>query len=72
MWHKRQLKGKRTILFAVGSHGTDEALDALRLWAQTHEMKIIATVTSTHDKFREIEKDRNVRQKIKKIKKQFN
>jgi len=72
MWHKRRLKGKRTILFSVGSHGADEALDMLRLWAQAHEMKIIGTVTSTHGKFRDIEKDKNIRQEIKKIKKQFN
>ena len=72
MLPKRQLKGKKTILFTIGSHGTDEALDTLRLWAQAHEMKIIATVTSPYGKFRDIEKDRNVRQKIKKIKKQFN
>ena len=72
MWHKRRLKGKKIILFTVGSRGTDEALDALRLWAQAHEMKIIATVTSTHGKFKDIERDRNLRQKIKKIKKLFN
>ena len=72
MWHERRLKGKKTILFTVGSHGTDEALDSLRLWAQVHEMKIIATLTSTDGKFKDIEKDKTVRQEIKKIKKQFN
>jgi len=72
MWHKRRFKGKRVILFTVGSHGAEEALDTLRLWAQTHEMKIIATLTATHGKGRGIEKDKSIRQEIKKIKKQFN
>jgi multimeric flavodoxin WrbA len=39
MLHKHRLKGKKTILFTVASHGADEALDTLRLWAQAHEMK---------------------------------
>ena len=71
LWHKRQLKGKKVILCTVDSHGTDEALDSLRLWAQTHEMKIIATISATQAKSKNIEKDKNIRQQIKKIKKQF-
>ena len=71
LWHKRQLKGKKIIVCIVGSHGAKEALDTLCLWAQAHEMKIIATITSTYDKPRGIEKDKNVRQEVKKIKKQF-
>jgi hypothetical protein len=34
-------------------------------------MKIIATITSTYDKPRGIEKDKKIRQELEKIRKQF-
>ncbi|MDR2855393.1 MAG: flavodoxin family protein [Methanomicrobiales archaeon] len=71
LWHKRRLKGKKVILCTVNSRGTDEALDSLRLWAQIHEMKIIAAISVENIKSKNIEKDKNTQQEIKKVKKLF-
>ena len=71
LWHKRRLKGKKVILCTVDARGADEALESLRLWAQTHEMKIIATISAECAKSKNIEKDKKTQQELKKIKKLF-
>jgi len=67
LWHARQLKGTRIIAVVVSKRSeTARALESITLWAQLHEMKIIATVCGKRDAHFNIKSNASCQKSVKK------
>lgn len=65
LWHDKQLKGKKCIPIAVSAvSGEDRTLETLRIWAQTHEMKIIRSVSGHGYKKGEVMQDSQAQDRV--------